>query len=148
MRQCSQSTLLRGLCVEAMNVPFLQQLQPFPTALCRAYFGGQLASRTDTCVSWRIRITHVRHSAVVKGLITDLTNMNHSVLEGINKLGRDIASGVHVGKDDLDDGMFEHAEASKRQRHSSQHQSAKQFAICQHDRTRWKKREERGGKAR
>ena len=35
---------------------------------------------------------------------------------------------MHVGKDDLDDAMFEHADASKRQRHSSQHQSAKQFA--------------------
>ena len=65
---------------------------------------------------------------VVKRLITALTNVIHFVLDGINKLGHDIASGVHVGKDDLDDGMFEHAEASMQQRRSSQHQSAKQFA--------------------
>ena len=65
---------------------------------------------------------------VVKGLITALTNVIHSVLDGMNKLGHDIASGVYVGKDDLDDGKFELAEASMQQRRSSQHQSAKQFA--------------------
>ena len=66
--------------------------------------------------------------------------MIYSVLDGINKLCNDIASGVHVGKDDLDDGLFEHAEASKRQRHSSQHQSAKQF--CQAGSTTEEEREE------
>ena len=50
------------------------------------------------------------------------------MLGGINKLSHDIASVVHFGRGDFDDGMFEHAEASKRQRHSSQHQSAKQVA--------------------
>ena len=52
--------------------------------------------------------------------------MEQSVFDGTNKPSHDIASGVHVGKDNLDDGMFGHTEASKRQRHSSQHQSAKQ----------------------
>ena len=56
------------------------------------------------------------------------------------------ASGVHVGKDDLDDGMFEYAEASMRQRHSSQHQSAKQQPAKQaaQDREKGERGERRG----
>ena len=56
----------------------------------------------------------------MKGLVTDFTDMGQSVFDGINKLIHDIAGGV--GKDDLDDGMFEHAEASMQQPHSSSKQ--------------------------
>ena len=80
---------------------------------------------TQTFESVDAESVHQVIQAFVNGLITDYTNMGQSVFDGTNKLSHDIANGVHVGKVDLDDGMFELAEASKRQRHSSQHQSVK-----------------------
>ena len=100
--------------VQIPQLPYIEKIAVIPEI--------RTVPGTRTSESANTESVHQVIQSLMKGLITDFTDMEQSVFDGINKLIHDIAGGVHVGKDDLDDGMFEHAEASMQQPHSSSKQ--------------------------
>ena len=111
----------------AVEIPQLQVVEKMvETPVIQTFQGTQISEHLCTTPVCQVARGEIG-VAVEMGVPLPAESASPMLVE-IDSWSIDFTGGVHVGKDDLDDGMFEHAEASKRQRHSSQHQSAKQFA--------------------
>ena len=122
-----------GEITESRTVQDTQASESVDTALVRQVTQAEMVDVVEIGAEFASPIFVT--APVVKGKL----GHGESVLVGINKLSHDTAGGVHVGKDDLDDGMFGHAEASIQQPHSS----SKQQPAKQH-KTERKEREKKG----